>query len=147
MIVFVAGVPHRPLTPEEAALRRGRHAGRMALQELALAIEQYHVDHGQWPGLPPTAGLDREPSTDWLERQLTMASNAAGAVAPVRESDFPFGPYLPGGLPVNPANGLADVRLVVPWSGHAVDGTTGWSYDAMTGEVWSNAWVGEREER
>lgn len=134
----VVGMPDRELTVEEAAAVRALHAIRLSADGLRAAIEEYRRDHDAWPGVPPDGGLDRRGSTVWLERHLTMASNAGGEVVPRAEPGYPYGPYLSGPLPANPANGRNDVRIFAGGGEPELDGATGWIYDPSTGSVWVN---------
>jgi len=135
---FALGIPLREMTASDVTSERLEHSARLAVQELRAAIHDYRQDHGSWPGRSPGVG-----SADgrWLTRQLTHASDRAGATHREEDIDFPYGPYLPGGLPRNPVNGLNDVRAVTSGEDEAPepDGATGWLYDPQTGEVWLNA--------
>jgi type II secretory pathway pseudopilin PulG len=139
LILFMAlprGTERSPLSDarakEQSAIRVER--------QLALAIREYRHDHGEWPGLAPTQGtrLAARPksSTAWLTRQLCLASNARGEISPLKSSEYPYGPYLLGELPINPRTGLRSVRLVEEGSApSSTDEACGWIYDPRTGEV------------
>ena len=66
--------------------------------------------------------------------QLTGATNASGTIG-TPGADYPYGPYVEGGLPNNPFN---DLNTVAAGTGAAGDGTTGWQYDVNTGGIWPN---------
>lgn len=133
----LAGVPRGPLTPEEARLERRQHALEMGRQEIEGALDRYRADHGTNPGVILGDSFAHGPDAGLLERQLTYATDRAGEIAPQAETGFPFGPYLPSGLPVNPIHGRSDVRIT---DGEAPpDGSSGWSVDIRTGSVSSNA--------
>ena len=140
-VVLLMGLPDRELSPEEASEARVQHELHLEADELRSAIEEYRRDHNQWPGRGPGAGHAWRSSETWLVRQLTMASNEMGEVVPIQEEAYPFGPYLPHGLPANPINGLADVRVLA--SGESpptsADDQSGWVYDASNGTLWPNA--------
>jgi hypothetical protein len=134
---FALGIPLREMTAGDVTAERLDHSARLAVQELRAAVHEYRQEHGAWPGRVPGIGT---PDGRWLNRQLTRASNREGATERETQSDFPFGPYLPGGLPRNPVNGRNDVTAVDPTGAQpAADGTSGWLYDARTGEVWINS--------
>jgi len=144
-VIAFAGVTERPMTPTQAAAERELFATRFKIEELRAATEEYRRDHGTWPGSVPNVGppgaMQVPSSPFWLERQLTLASDAGGAVVPRSEPDYPYGPYLLGGLPVNPINALADVRVLAP--GEAMpaspDGESGWIYSPTSGEWRANS--------
>jgi general secretion pathway protein G len=68
--------------------------------------------------------------------QLTSATNADGVVG--TGSAYPFGPYLVGGIPMNPFNNSNTVVQATTVPPTAVVGTAGWQYDAATGRIWAN---------
>lgn len=108
------GVPRTPPTPQEVEEQRAAHLEHLARGELLGALEDYRLDHGDWP--PGGAG-------DGLESALA--------------------PYVHP-LPENPSNGRSDVRFLRPGDRMpAPDGTSGWVFDPETGELRSNA-AGER---
>ena len=133
----LSAVPQRPPTPAEARADRHAHASRLARQELAGAIDRYRLEHGALPGRVVAGDLAAPPSARLLARQLTGASDLRGDVVPAPEPAFPFGPYLPAGLPENPDNGRSQVRFAP--ADAPPDGSTGWIVDPATGEVRSNA--------
>ncbi len=114
---------------------------RSTLDALRSAIGEYRYDHGTWPGQ-----VDGEFSPMMLasrfESHLTQPSDAAGETAPMRTLSHPFGPYLhqTAGLPANPINGLASVRILSPLDPWPLqpDGTSGWIYRPATGELRAN---------
>jgi len=113
---------------------------RLAQEELSRAVEHYHNDHGAWPGARPAeAGTldERVFEQDWLLRQLRMFTDSEGRVVPQQLTSHPFGPYLEGGIPLNPSTGLRTVRVLAagekPES--VRDGIYGWIYDPRTGAV------------
>ncbi len=135
------GVPQRELSPEEAAEARVQHGLHLQTDELRSAIEEYRRDHHEWPGRGPGTGHARRSSATWLVRHLTMASNEQGEVVPSKEGAYPFGPYLSHGLPTNPINGRADIRVLAPGESPptTADNESGWIYDTATGSLWLNA--------
>ncbi len=138
-------VPSHPPTAGRAHADRIAHAERSARAELATAIDVYRTDHGALPGRIVGASFSQQPTGERLARQLTLATDETGNVAPSSEPSYPFGPYLPNGVPVNPVNGLAGIRLADLLE--TADGSTGWTVDPATGHVASNALPGEDVER
>lgn len=140
-ILLLVGLPDRELSPEEASEARVQHGLHLQVDELRFAIEEYRRDHNQWPGRSPGTGHARRSSETWLVRQLTMASNEMGKVVPSQEQAYPFGPYLTHGLPTNPINGLANIRVLA--SGESpptsANDESGWVYDPADGTLWPNA--------
>jgi hypothetical protein len=110
------------------------------------ALEVYRFDHGRAAGYgPPEPGAPvRPPSFVDLRNQMLQGSNARGATGPAglgNQGRWPLGPYLPDGLPVNPLNGLATVRVLAdgePFPAEA-DGTTGWIYQPAQALLRANA--------
>lgn len=110
---------------------------RAALEEIRRSIGQYRYDHGVWPGTH--CNDDEDPSSCFV-RQLTGASNADGKSAATSAART-YGPYLARGVPVNPCNGLATIRVLREgerWPEPA-DGTSGWIYRPASGELRANA--------
>lgn len=139
LILFMA-VPWRAPSPQHLLEQRNQLRAELSLEQLKLAIRDYRHDHGEWPGARPTeAGTLAAPvfETEWLSRQLRMATNTNGEVSPQSIPEYPNGPYLSGDLPLNPRTGLRSVRLLEEnESFDAVrDGIFGWLYDPRTGEV------------
>jgi hypothetical protein len=127
--------------PDRTAPRTGAHEGdpEAALAVLAgfrAAVEGYRIDHGEWPGWDPAGGLGpRSACAERLGRQLALPTDVAGESGSEPGTDHPLGPYLEGGPPVNPLNGLSTVRVLEPgepWPLAADDGT-GWIYDPRSG--------------
>ncbi len=144
-VIALVGVPDKPMTPAEAADERELFDARFTIEELRAATELYRRDHGTWPGSTPGAGppgaLQVPAGEFWLERQLTLASDAQGAVVPRSEPTYPYGPYLPEGMPTNPINERSDVRVLGPGESMpaSADDTCGWLYSQATGEWRANS--------
>ncbi|MCB9914026.1 MAG: hypothetical protein H6828_02620 [Planctomycetes bacterium] len=139
LILFMA-LPQRPLSPQRLLELRAELYAERALDQLALAIQDYRHDHGAWPGARPTAERGLAPAVYegvWFERQLRLASDDLGRVAPATSSAYPHGPYLPGGVPLNPLTGLRTVRLLEECESFDAirDGIYGWLYDPRSGEL------------
>lgn len=128
-------VPAGPMSAEELRESRTEQQLEITRQELAQAVMAYRLDHGQLPGI--SMDWTEEALSERFERQLTFATNAEGDFMPVSEPDYPYGPYLPSGLPINPVSGDSTVRL----SQHGLEpqGTAGWVVDMTSGEVASDA--------
>lgn len=113
------------------------------LARLQHAVLSYRSDHGRWPGTDPycdpSEGGARATSA-WLVRQLLLCSDDAGRCAYAESWTHPFGPYLWGGMPINPVNGLSNVRSIAPGEAFPADpdGESGWLYDPSTGRVRAN---------
>ncbi|MFN0241570.1 MAG: hypothetical protein ACKVWV_01645 [Planctomycetota bacterium] len=133
IVVAIPSVGQRSSTGPDSDLSRAR----AALNELRRAIGRYRYDHGVWPGA--SCG-DVEDAGACFARQLTHASNAAGAFA-ASSVGADFGPYLHGYLPTNPLNGLSSVLLLPDAQDRPspADGKSGWIYRPSTGELWINA--------
>jgi len=94
------------------------------LRVLRQQIELYKLDHG-----------DQMPLLFKGEfPQLTSATNAEGVPGP-RGDQFPYGPYLPGGLPTNPYTGSSVVEPTETFPPIETKGTAGWLYHQPSGRV------------
>ena len=135
-------IPANPPTAEEARAERAAHELRLAHQQLACAIDDYRAEHGALPGRIVAGALDLQPSAELLVLQLVRCTDEVGRPSPGPESSYPWGPYLPGGIPPNPLNGLDGLRLAA--ADVAPNGSGGWIVDPATGQVRSNALAAER---
>lgn len=135
IVIVIIGVIAAMAIPR---LSRGSAgAGDAALRgDLAIlrnAINMYSAEHnGVFPRSTAAEVVD----------QLTKFSNAAGATADAKSSEYRFGPYLvavppcPVGSPANPTGILIDTTNSPP----AVDTTNGegWAYNPNTGVIIAN---------
>jgi type II secretory pathway pseudopilin PulG len=96
---------------------------RQNLHTLRSRIEQYKAEHGGQPPLLFQGGFP----------QLTQATNEAGVPGP-RGKDYPLGPYLPDGVPVNPCTGSNVVQPTDTFPPIASAGG-GWLYHQATGQI------------
>lgn len=98
---------------------------QQTLHTLRTQIQRYRIDHG---GKVPLLFEGRLP-------QLTTSTNAQGEPGPPGR-DYPYGPYLPGGIPPNPCTG---VNIVTPTPTNpptTASGVGGWLYHEPTGHIW-----------
>ncbi len=93
------------------------------LRTLRNQIECYKAEHG---GQLPLLFRGSFP-------QLVEATNAGGIPGPPGRA-FPLGPYLPGGVPINPFTGTNTVRLAETFPPTAATGG-GWLYHQSTGRI------------
>jgi type II secretory pathway pseudopilin PulG len=109
----------------EAANRRAQASALLEnLHTLRAKIALYVQEHA---GLPPLARQNTLP-------QLLQPTNAAGIIGP-RGSKYPFGPYLFGGVPVNPLTGRSVVTPTDTFPPSAPSGGGGWIYHQATGQI------------
>jgi len=94
------------------------------LRHLRQQIELYKLDHG---GKPPVLIKGGFP-------QLGHATNSEGLPGP-RGPMYPHGPYLPGGLPVNPCTGSSLVEAIEEFPPTRSTGQAGWLYHQETGRI------------
>ena len=101
------------------------------------AILEYGMDHGSADG-PARPGADGDARTflDQLTAPTTREGSTAALAGP-RDRRY-FGPYL-AGLPVNPVNGKATVRVHPGPPGSVVaDNTAGWVYLPANGAFFAD---------
>jgi type II secretion system protein G len=131
IVVVIMAVLAATIIPQFSASTKDakESAIKFNLHSLRSQIELYKMQHNS---TYPTGANDLE--------QLTKRSNAAGTVIPSggTETDYPFGPYVQGTLPVNPFTNSYKVRLHTgagaPTASGAAD--AGYHYKAATGEIW-----------
>lgn len=116
-------------------------AAKSSLRTMRSQIEMYKLEHNNAPGY-----VSGTPTTiqSFFINQLTGISNAAGGsfASKVPNATYPYGPYLQD-IPANPYNGLDTVKVFTADSAFSAvaDGTTGWLYKTLTGEIRLN-WTG-----
>jgi len=109
------------------------------VQTIRAALDFYKVQHNdKYPGYPSTG--TGAPTEALFTAQMTLASKKDSSTAAIGTSGFTFGPYLKNGVPANPFNALATIKIVAdgatfPTTG---DDTTGWVYKPQTGEFKAN---------
>ena len=94
------------------------------LRTLREKIELYKIQHG---GTPPLLFKGTFP-------QLTHATNSKGVPGPPGKQ-YPYGPYLPGGIPVNPYTGVSLVEPSETFPPTSCTGTGGWLYEPKSGRI------------
>lgn len=99
-------------------------------------VEMFKIHHlGKYPTVIGDA------TDGWLP-QLTGATNTAGTVGTLGDTDFPYGPYVDSEIPANPFDGKNAVTSVdlAGAKPTAVSGSAGgWQYDPKTGAIWPNS--------
>jgi len=108
--------------------RATRQAQQSTLSEnlrvLREQIELYKLQHG---GYPPTLYEGGFP-------QLIRATDSRGRVGPPG-SNYPLGPYLRTGVPLNPVTGRSIVTPTDVFPPEAASGNGGWLYHQPTGQI------------
>jgi general secretion pathway protein G len=123
VMATIGGVFGIPLV--DKARDRAKSAALLEnLHTLRSQIELYKVEHG---GEPPVVYQNTFP-------QLIRATNAQGLPGEAG-SKFPYGPYLHGGVPVNPVTGRSIVTLTDTFPPAAASGNGGWIYHQQTGRI------------
>jgi len=97
------------------------------LRILRAKIELYKLEHGNQVPLVFQGTLP----------QLTEATNAEGVPGPAGK-EYPFGPYLPDGIPLNPYSGSARIELTETFPPVKQTAAGGWLYHQPTGRIAAN---------
>lgn len=128
IVVVILGILAAVVLPQYARTTESARGAvlREMLQQMRGKIDLYKLEHnGALPG----------PSAANFADQLTKPSKADGTTATVGTAGYPFGPYILGSVPANPYNGLNTVSV---GTAQLKDGTSGWWYNAATGEIRAN---------
>jgi type II secretory pathway pseudopilin PulG len=104
--------------------RANSSALRQNLRAVREQIALYKIEHG---GRPPLLFEGTFP-------QLEHATNSEGIPGPPGKA-YPHGPYLPGGMPVNPYTGVSEVTATDTFPPAAPTGVGGWLYHQQTGRL------------
>jgi general secretion pathway protein G len=123
VVVAIAGAIGIPLI-EKASGRAGHTVVLQNLRTLRSQIELYKAEHG---GEPPVLYQN-------TFLQLIRATNAKG-IPGEPGSKYPYGPYLHGGVPVNPVTGRSIVTATDTFPPTAPSGNGGWIYHQKTGRI------------
>jgi len=104
------------------------------------AINCYYGDHYNTYPAAGCAGTNAINAAETFTQQLTMRSNAKGETSYEETFDFPFGPYLHHGIPVQKQ--MANNRVTIvsqrrPLTTRPQTGT-GWMYNSFTGQLIAN---------
>jgi hypothetical protein len=94
------------------------------LQALRTQIALYQAQHNGNPPLLFKGGFP----------QLTMPTNLAGEPGN-GGAEYPYGPYLPQGVPANPFTGVATVTAVQEFPPRAPTGSGGWVFHQESGRI------------
>jgi len=139
-IIAAVAVPRFPTTDEEplnAALQSN-------LNTLQTSIKLYAIQHkGVFPGqVRHTDGIKTttpDEAESAFTAQLLQYSDSSGRTSPTRQPGFPFGPYLPQGIPANPLPPQSNNIQVVFDHSHltSVD-QTGWVVVVPSGQIVPN---------
>jgi general secretion pathway protein G len=119
-IFFAAGKPLLDAADHTARLSTLQHN----LHTLRTRIELYKAEHD---GQPPVVHEGSFP-------QLIRPTNAQG-IPGHGGPKFPLGPYLRGGVPVNPLTGRSLVTVTDEFPPQAATGGGGWVYHPPTGQI------------
>jgi prepilin-type N-terminal cleavage/methylation domain-containing protein len=132
IVVVIMAVLAATIIPQFATSTRDAKESSLNfnLHTMRSQIELYKAHHN---GDPPSVVSD---TTDGYLPQLTMRTKVNGD----RGTDvatYPYGPYFDE-VPDNPFNADNSVVSVTATPTGAGDGTSGWQYNATTGEMWPN---------
>jgi prepilin-type N-terminal cleavage/methylation domain-containing protein len=111
---------------------------------LRTSIEMFAGDHnGAYPG-SITDGTNPAGGEAAFVAHLTRFSNADGEVSDTRGDAYPFGPYVPSGIPKMTVGTLANTNGVkVVGTAGALSGEAGptkaWMYSTATGQIICNS--------
>lgn len=101
------------------------------LHTIRSQIEMYKAQHGSTAPLLAT-----------FASQMTGLTNASGTVG-TDKATYIYGPYFQGDVPANPYNNLNTLTATTATTDTeakaAVTGTTGWLYNASTGNFFPNS--------
>jgi len=123
VLIAIVGAAAVPLFDRASANARSS-ALSQNLNLLRKQIELYKIDH---LGQPPLVYKGTLP-------QLLRSTNREGVPGPAGKR-FPYGPYLPGGVPVNPVTGRSVVIEIEMFPPESTTGRGGWLYNQETGQI------------
>jgi type II secretory pathway pseudopilin PulG len=126
MLVAIMGVGTAIAMPVLNAAGERANTGvlRENLRILRGQIELYKIEHG---GAVPLLHEGTFP-------QLVHTTNAQGVPGPAGKK-YPYGPYLPGGIPANPFTGVSTVTLTEESPPTQASNVGGWLYHQETGRI------------
>ena len=114
-------------------------AALSSLRTLRSQINLYKLEHDNYPGYVSGTAFA---NTTIFTNQLAGTSKSTGSAvsATVSTTTYPYGPYMLE-IPENPINGSSDVKMFTTTAALAdeVDGSTGWLYKVLTGEICINS--------
>ena len=123
VVIAIGGGVGVPLI-EKSSARARRTAMLQSLHMLRTQIELYKAQHN---GNPPVLFRNTFP-------QLVRATNAAGIPGHPGD-DYPHGPYLRTGIPVNPITNRSMVTLTEDFPPTEASGNGGWIYHQQSGRI------------
>ena len=136
-------IPQVSVSSDDAKL----NAVKTNLANMRSAIELYYYQHNnKFPGaLDETSegtatSSDSDAASAFVE-QLTKYTNSGGKANNSGTSDYPYGPYLRAGVPMNPFNNLNTVTTdydETDITAKASSGTFGWKFYPQTGILLAN---------
>jgi general secretion pathway protein G len=140
ILAVLAGmiIPQFSSSTEEAKLS----TLRADLATLRSSTELYYHQHNSiYPGAVASGYGTSSTEAEYLVDQLTLYTDVAGTAVSVKDAAHKYGPYLKKGLPANPFDdssvmavdvAQADLSLAAP------DGSGGWMFFALTGQLFAN---------
>ena len=150
IVIIILGILAALAIPQFVSSTKDAEESTLAanLAVLRNAINLYSVQHSSTlPGAKKVDGSGTNTSAGdnpaaFNDQMLTYTDKTGKTNATLDRTNYPFGPYLSNGIPDNPINGLATVKVLDSASALAVgdiDNTTGWLYNKQTGEIRANA--------
>lgn len=121
-------------------------AANLAVMRNAINL-YYHQHASEYPGAKKVDGSGTDTVAGdnpaaFTTQMETYTAKDAQTSAVLDRANFPFGPYMATGLPNNPINNLATVKVLDQTDAIVagdIDDTTGWLFNKQNGEVRANA--------
>jgi prepilin-type N-terminal cleavage/methylation domain-containing protein len=140
IVVIILGILATLVIPQfsNASQQARENTLKDELRYLRTQIIVYKAQHQDVPPGYPSGNPAGTPDVTDFVNQMTMHSDINCDVSTPSSNSYCYGPYL-SQMPTNPINGMTTVIMVgnnqaMP----AVDGTTGWIYQAQTQDIIAN---------
>ena len=122
----------------------GESALKANLATLRNGIAWYYAEHyNTWPGAKKTDGSGAAANDAvTFAQQLSLYSDATGKTSADKSPEYPYGPYIRGGIPtvsVGANAGSAAVAVKTDALPLAADDTSAWMYNVTTGDIIVNS--------
>lgn len=138
IVVMILGILAAVAIPKFANASQAARESSLKdnLRLLRTQLGVYKSQHSVYPGYP--GGNDSQTPTEAMViDQLLKCTDNAGNTSANASDIYKWGPYL-NVMPPNPVNGIATLKMLSDSDAFTPDGTTGWLYQASTGQLKAN---------